>query len=57
MAGRADRASCPGNLERDEVVRQGRDAEARDPDLVGGRDHQEAGAARRRACAGRGVLV
>ena len=58
MAERADRAGRPRNAERNEVVREGRDGAASDPDLVGGRSHQ-AGPARRRAwaCAGRGLMV
>ena len=44
----ADRASRPGNAERDEVVREGGDGEARGPDLVGGRGLHQAGAAGRR---------
>ncbi|PUZ49057.1 hypothetical protein GQ55_7G295600 [Panicum hallii var. hallii] len=49
MAGRADRASSPGNPERDAVVRHGGHREARGPDLVGVLGHQAAGSARRRA--------
>jgi hypothetical protein len=56
MAERSDRARRQGNSERDEIVREGRDGEARDPDLVSGLGRQEA-AARRGACPGRGVLV
>ncbi|KAL5650464.1 hypothetical protein ACJX0J_041273, partial [Zea mays] len=57
---RADRAVRPRHAERDAVVREGRDGAARDPDLVGGRSLHQAGpaaTARRRARAGRGVLV
>jgi hypothetical protein len=57
MAGRNDRAGRQGNSERDAVVREGAHGEARGPDLVGGRGHHQAAAARRRARAGRGVLV
>jgi hypothetical protein len=60
MAERADRAVRPRHAERDAVVREGRDGAARDPDLVGGRSLHQAGpaaTARRRARAGRGVLV
>ncbi|PVH35896.1 hypothetical protein PAHAL_7G302000 [Panicum hallii] len=54
---RADRACGPGNAERDEVVREDRDGEARGPDLVGGCSLHQAVAAGRRARPGRGVLV
>ena len=57
LAERADRARCQGNSERGAVVREGWDGEARGPDLVGGRGRQQAGAARRRARAGGGLLV
>jgi hypothetical protein len=57
---RADRAVRPRHAEHDAIVREGRDGAARDPDLVGGRSLHQAGpaaTARRRACAGRGILV
>jgi hypothetical protein len=57
MAGRNDRAGRQGNSERDGVVREGAHGEARGPDLVGGRGHHQAAATRRRARAGRGVMV
>lgn len=46
-----------GHTERDEVVRESRHGEARDPDVVDGRRLQPAAAGRRRPCPRRVVLV
>lgn len=53
----SDRGRCARDPERDEVVRESRDGEAGDPDVVGRRCVEAAAAGRRRARAGRGVLV
>uniref|UniRef100_M8BSZ2 Leucoanthocyanidin reductase n=1 Tax=Aegilops tauschii TaxID=37682 RepID=M8BSZ2_AEGTA len=51
-----DPSRRPRNLERDEVVRESRNGEASDPDVVGFCGLHEA-AARRRSCARRGLLA
>jgi hypothetical protein len=56
MAERCGGASGAGNAKRNEVMRESRQREARDPDIVDSRRLQQA-AARRRACVGRRVLV
>uniref|UniRef100_A0A0E0DIR4 NAD-dependent epimerase/dehydratase domain-containing protein n=1 Tax=Oryza meridionalis TaxID=40149 RepID=A0A0E0DIR4_9ORYZ len=54
---RTGRSRCARNPERDEVVRESRHGEARDPDIVGGGRLPAAAARRRRPCPGPGRVV
>lgn len=56
MTERTGGSRCTRHSERDEVVRESRHGEARDPHIVGARRLRQA-AARRRPCPGRGFLV
>ena len=52
MAERSDRAGRQRNRYRNEVVREGGDGEARDPDIVSGGCRRPASATRRQPCPG-----